>query len=547
MNNVKFDTLLARGDEETLRRLVGQRVLRLLQLLDPGLARPSVLRQLVIDLYPPAQLLRNPEARSDLLMLMRPEEALQLSRELSLPSDAASVQAVFKAISELEIPRGSVLERKLHQTLGVSAGRIVTDTHEGARADTIEVTAKYGLFPHQRDAVTRTVDSLEREPRRVLLHMPTGAGKTRVAMNVIAEHLRQHEPALVFWLAYSEELCEQAFMEFQRAWSALGNRDLRAHRFWGPFDCEFEELRDGFVVASLSKTYNIARRNIRRIASLADRLTMVIIDEAHTATAETYALTLDVLATKRPDTRLLGLTATPGRTWADIDADEELAAFFGRRKVTLRVEGYDNPIDYLIAQGYLSRATFRSLLYGGGYVPSRQDLARLAQSLDIPPGILNHIAEDERRNLVIIRELEQLAREHSRILFFAATVGHARLMATVLRARGLDANVVTGETPALERSRIITRFRVSGSEPQVLCNYGVLTTGFDAPATSAAVIGRPTKSLILYSQMVGRAIRGPKMGGTERCEVVTVVDRNLPGFGSVAESFMNWEDVWEEA
>ena len=47
--------------------------------------------------------------------------------------------------------------------------------------------------------------------------------------------------------------------------------------------------------------------------------------------------------------------------------------------------------------------------------------------------------------------------------------------------------------------------------------------------------------------MVGRAIRGPEMGGTERCEVVTVVDRDLPGFGSVAESFMNWQDVWEEA
>ncbi|MCY3568274.1 MAG: restriction endonuclease, partial [Chloroflexi bacterium] len=68
----------------------------------------------------------------------------------------------------------------------------------------------------------------------------------------------------------------------------------------------------------------------------------------------------------------------------------------------------------------------------------------------------------------------------------------------------------------------------------------------DAPAVSAALIARPTKSLVLYSQMVGRAIRGPRMGGTEACEVVTVVDRNLPGFGSVAESFLNWEDVWEE-
>ena len=78
-------------------------------------------------------------------------------------------------------------------------------------------------------------------------------------------------------------------------------------------------------------------------------------------------------------------------------------------------------------------------------------------------------------------------------------------------------------------------------------NFGVLTTGFDAPAASAALIARPTKSLVLYSQMVGRVIRGPKAGGTDRCEVVTVVDTTLPGFGDVAEAFTNWEDVWNTA
>ena len=377
--------------------------------------------------------------------------------------------------------------------------------------------------------------------------MPTGGGKTRVAMNVIADNLRQYEPALVIWLAYSEELCEQAVDEFQRAWSALGNRQLGVHRFWGPFDLDFDQISDGLLVAGLSKMYNVARTSVRRITSLADKVTMVIIDEAHLAVAETYALTLDVIATKRTDTKLLGLTATPGRTWADIEADEELARFFARRKVTLRVAGYENPIDYLIDKGYLSRAEFRSLLYEGGYVPSVQDLERVSNSLDVPLNILNRLAQDEQRNLVIVRELEQLAKNHPRILFFAATVDHARLIATVLRARGLEASAVTAETPPLERSRIITRFRGSSSGTQVLCNYGVLTAGFDAPATSAAVIARPTTSLILYSQMVGRAIRGPKMGGTERCEVVTVVDRGLPGFGSVAESFMNWQDVWEEA
>jgi superfamily II DNA or RNA helicase len=80
----------------------------------------------------------------------------------------------------------------------------------------------------------------------------------------------------------------------------------------------------------------------------------------------------------------------------------------------------------------------------------------------------------------------------------------------------------------------------------ILINYGVLTTGFDAPATSAAIIARPTRSLVLYSQMVGRATRGVKAGGNAEAEIVTVVDPHLPGFGSVAEAFKNWEDVWNE-
>ena len=77
-----------------------------------------------------------------------------------------------------------------------------------------------------------------------------------------------------------------------------------------------------------------------------------------------------------------------------------------------------------------------------------------------------------------------------------------------------------------------------------MCNYGVLTTGFDAPKTSAAIIARPTKSLVLYSQMIGRALRGPLVGGTEEAEICTVVDTSLKGFGNLGEAFANWEDVW---
>ena len=117
-------------------------------------------------------------------------------------------------------------------------------------------------------------------------------------------------------------------------------------------------------------------------------------------------------------------------------------------------------------------------------------------------------------------------------------------MESVCKAVGLKAEAVTGKTDATVRKHMIDRFKRRDAYSRILINFGVLTTGFDAPAASAALIARPTKSLVLYSQMVGRVIRGPLAGGTERCEVVTVVDTTLPGFGDIAEAFTNWEDVW---
>lgn len=538
-----FNTLIGRADEETLGHLVGKPAIRLLRLLDPKLARASVLRRVVTDLNEPSTLVRNQNTRSRLLLMLRPDEADRLVSSLALSTDTTN--DAYQVLSRLSVRSGTRVERRLFDLLGLASTAPVS-----ARDTSPEATSclepSYGLYAHQKDAVFRAKEVLNTYGQRVLLHMPTGSGKTRVAMSLIADHLRQNNSTLVVWLAYSEELCDQAIQEFQAAWSALGDRTITVHRFWGSHNADLSNARDGFVVAGLAKTYELGKRNINSLATLGDRTSLVVLDEAHVATAETYSLVLDVLATKQPGTRMLGLTATPGRTWSDIDADEELASLFNHQKVSLRIEGYASPIDYLISEGYLSRTTYRSLFHSGGYTPTTADLRAVEAALDIPSNIVKAMALDEQRNLVIIGELEELVRSHRRILLFAATVQHACLVGAVLRARGLTARVVTSETPAFERQKIIESFRSDDPEPQILCNFGVLTTGFDAPAVSAALIARPTKSLVLYSQMVGRAIRGPRMGGTEACEVVTVVDRNLPGFGSVAESFLNWEDVWEE-
>ena len=122
---------------------------------------------------------------------------------------------------------------------------------------------------------------------------------------------------------------------------------------------------------------------------------------------------------------------------------------------------------------------------------------------------------------------------------------HGETLAEALVAHGLRAWVVTGETPSSRRAATLRAFRSDDPAPAILCNFGVLTTGFDAPRISAAVIARPTRSLVLYSQMVGRATRGPKAGGNATSEIITVHDPDYPGFGDIAEAFFNWEDVWD--
>ena len=149
------------------------------------------------------------------------------------------------------------------------------------------------------------------------------------------------------------------------------------------------------------------------------------------------------------------------------------------------------------------------------------------------------------RNLAILTEIEHLAKRHQRIIVFATTVEHSELLAFALRARGHWARSITGATSPIDRQASIEAFKSDAPGSRIMCNFGVLTTGFDAPRTSAALIARPTTSLVLYSQMVGRATRGPKAGGNAEAEIITIVDSGLPGFGDVAEAFMNWEDVWE--
>ncbi len=532
--------VLSRADTPMLSKFIEKDAYDLVKLLDPALEIPSVLASLLLGLHTEAGLLDNEDFRKDLLDLLRLDEANSLLKKVQ--SNRSLDQNVYDSLRKVNFRSKEAqkallefFEIPLHQT-----------TLTSSPAAVLQCDPTYPLFDHQIDVLARMRSAINGELGRALLHMPTGAGKTRTAMNLVAEYLRESKPRVVLWLAHSEELCDQAVHEFDIAWKALGNRYTNIYRFWGEFDCDLTQVTDGMLVVGLAKLISRTKKDLNNITQLAIRKPFVIIDEAHQAIAPTYSLLLDILAPSNQGRKLLGLSATPGRTWNDIDEDQKLADFFGRQKITLQIPGYENPIQYLIDKQYLAKVTFSRLKCATQISLTPSEIKIVSETLELPESYLIRLGLNAQRNLKIITEIEKLVRRHLRIIVFASSVQQSEILATVLKTRGIRAYSLTNKTKKDVRLEIVKKYKTSDPEPFVLCNYGILTAGFDAPKTSAALIARPTLSLILYSQMVGRATRGVRAGGNETAEIVTVVDLELPGFESVESAFSNWEDIWKK-
>ena len=408
-------------------------------------------------------------------------------------------------------------------------------------SDTSIVEPAYGLHPYQRQVYRDILTALDMPERRVVAHLPTGAGKTRVASHVACHMLNARDDAtgLVIWLASTEELCEQAAETLEHAWQHLGQRNAVMNRFWGGHRIDLRQIEGGFLVAGLAKLWAVASQDNTWSPHLAQRTAGVIFDEAHQAVAKTYSfLTEQLIGSHTP---LLGLTATPGRTASVSDEDYALAEMFAHKKVSIDPKGHDSPVTYLIANGYLAEPRFVTKEFTSEQLES----SRMSDG-DYARELLDELGRDHERNRNIVEWTADAAKRHKRIIVFCPSVESTQQCEQQLQQRGFDADGITAGTPQDVRSEIIRNYRESSPSPRIILNYGVLTAGFDAPQTSCAIIARPTQSLVLYSQMVGRALRGPRVGGNRWAEIITVVDMALPGFSSVTDAFKNWEELWRE-
>lgn len=372
--------------------------------------------------------------------------------------------------------------------------------------------------------------------RRAVISLPTGGGKTRVAVEGAVRLVLEPEGPRrsVVWVAQTAELCEQAVQAFRQVWVNLGAKstDLRISRLWGgnPNPAGLDSGGPLVVVASI-QTLN-SRMGTEELTWLSQP-GLVVVDECHHAITPSYTNLLrwlDAAGPSRTDVEeppILGLSATPFRV--DDEESLRLARRFDSRWFPHDQEGLHAR---LTARGVLAVAEYEPLETGAGLLEEEvESLARLPEpweGLDfenIMTGINRRLAGDTERNRLLVERIEQGCEEA--ILFFGNSVEHCEEMSLRLNHAGVSAAAVSGGTPTAARRYFLDRFR--SGKTRVLCNHSVLTTGFDAPKTDMILISRQVFSPVRYMQIVGRGLRGEKNGGKARCRIVTALD-NLGRF-----------------
>lgn len=400
----------------------------------------------------------------------------------------------------------------------------------GERSQVIErqftVQGKPGLHPLHKyqseilEKVQQVLTSPLGASRKAMVELPTGSGKTRVAVeSIVRLFLEERLAGPVLWIAQTDELCEQAVQAWSEVWREYADtRALTIGRLWSSRHVTepTEELSVVIATDAMLDSGNVLGREEYEWLS---RASAVIIDEAHVAgDSGMYSrilkwLGIDGRSNERP---LLGLSATPFKG-TSVERTKRLISRFGNDLIT--IPG-DDPFTVLQELGVLSRVK-RELLKGTTIQLNDSEIADASKFSRISPTVLKRIADDESRTKRLVEHIAALDSSWP-VLVFTSSVLSAQIVAALLKSQGISSAAISGETRKHERRRIIEQFRQG--QIQVLTNCEVLTEGFDAPNVRALYIAKPTLSPNAYIQMAGRGLRGPLNGGSEECLIVDLED-----------------------
>jgi superfamily II DNA or RNA helicase len=534
--------LLLRLGTENLIKFIDNDLFKILQIRKTSLASQKNLASLVHKLNSGIKLFKNKISRDLIIYALKEREARLIGKLFNL-----SGKNIWDQLTQVDFKKYKNLKILLEIFDIQSENHSETMSKKDVQ-NPENIIPAYSLFPHQIDVMDKANSYFSTEIKKVIMHMPTGAGKTRTAVNLVCDYLKKNNK-LVIWLAHTEELCQQAEEEFAKGWSIIGNREIQSYKLFRKYRYDVEKIEKGFLVMSLDYAYSLTKKDQKKFFKLARECKFVVMDEAHMSIAPSYKQVLDILVNSK--TCLLGLTATPGRANIIDNENVELANFFSKQKATLKVEGYKSPLHYLQAKGYLAKVenikleTSVDIKKVFSQSEIKIQIKRLKNGLDLSNDFIKKIASNEKRtNMIIETAIKESKNVKNKIIIFAGSLETGENINTLLNLEGVNSALISGETDTNERRYNIEKFKDDASGLNILVNYGVLTTGFDAPKANIAIIGRPTQSVTLYSQMVGRVMRGIHAGGKKTCKVITVKDA-IYGFRDMSESFFYWEELWD--
>ena len=540
---MKLKTVLLRLGTEKLIKLIDDDIFKILRLRNKQLINQQNLTNIVLQINSERKLIHEKKTRELIIDALKENEAHLFGKMFGIQS-----KNIWESLKNINFNKQKNIDAFL-QLFEIDLIEKINLKSPDDKINPIVITPSYSLFSHQIDVLNKINNLLDKPVKRALLHMPTGAGKTRTAINIVCNYLKENTKSLTVWLAHTEELCQQAHDEFNKAWAIIGNKKTQSFKLFKNFRYDLEEISSGFVVMSLDYAYSLTKKDQRKFFKLARNTNFVVMDEAHMSIAKSYKQVLEILINK--DTNLLGLTATPGRAKIVSDENEKLASFFHKQKATLEVKGYKNPVHYLQEKGYLAKVNNEKLETSIDInkiftkKELKAELIRIQLGQDLSTVFIKKLSSNEKRtNMIIEKAIEENKGVKNKIIIFAGSLNSANHIDKILKMEGIICALITGETNLSERRNNIELFKDATSGLNIIINYGVLTTGFDAPKANIAIIGRPTQSVTLYSQMIGRVMRGTKAGGNKECKVVTVKDP-LYGFRDMSESFTYWEELWD--
>ncbi len=415
------------------------------------------------------------------------------------------------------------------------------------------------LYDYQYMIKQQVINDLEdynHDLDKILIKMPTGTGKTKTTMHIIAHYINfiSKNEGLVVWIAHSDELLKQAYDTFMKVYAHLGHKEINVYKGWVDFPSTFE---NGIFFTSIQSLLAKMKKDIYKYID--EHASLIIFDEVHKAGAEKYSKCINGLTEREYGyhKKFIGLTATPGRTTDYSRDNRDFRNEFNRiieiePDKVIRISHSENEsnnyrgnkevIPYLQDRGILSKINKEVLDFAVDdeiKIAIEKELKEHGE--EFTDGLIEKISRNKARNKKIIEKLKQLNEQNVPTIVFACSVIHAQMISAFLKLINIENSLVYGALDKYTRAKAIDDFK--NGVVNIIINYDILTTGFDSTNIKCVFITRPTKSVILYSQMIGRGLRGPKMGGNKECKLLDVQE-NLVAYNENS-AFKHFDTYWK--